>query len=160
MDEQNTQPEALLRWSFSAKKDRSANWYIIAGTVLLSFVFWGAFNGMGAMSAALLVFAGVYTLVDTNSADSVNVALSQNGFFVDRSFYDFPQISTFCILYDHGEPVAIRLRFKTTTLKQMDLYGLEQINVPELRQFLLQFLEEDASRKIGMDDKIISQLKL
>ena len=159
--ENNTPAAIVARWSFSDKKDHSTNWYIAAGTILLFFVAWGIFNGLWVMSVALLLFAGVYVLVENNSSDTVEVALSEHGFFIDNDFFDFSQFGSFCIIYYRGVPYSLRLLFKNATIRRLELYGLNSIDVHELRRYLLQVLpEEEQHKELGIDDKIINQLKL
>jgi hypothetical protein len=76
----------MFSWTVSLKQERSAGWYSIAGIVALSLIVWGFVEAIYALSIVVIIFVGVYLLIENNAPDSVEVTVDDNGIGIGSDF--------------------------------------------------------------------------
>ncbi len=133
----------MFSWTVPLKKERSPAWYSAAAIASLSLVVWGFVEGIYALPVVVIVFMGVFLLLENNSPDTAEVTVSENGVGIGSEFFDYPKIASFAIVYDSGKPVTLRLRLNKGSLRSVDIEfpsGTE--NVSELRAFLAGYATE------------------
>lgn len=65
----------MFSWNFSSHKEHSPSWYITAIVVVLVMVIYGIVEKIYIMSVVSFLFAGVYLLMENNSAPITRVEL-------------------------------------------------------------------------------------
>lgn len=150
----------MFNWQFNSKKERSSSWYILAVVFAIGFIIWWYLTEQYIMSIVIIMLVWVFFLIENNSPDIVEVTVNENGILISESFYDYPKIETFAIVYNKNIPLFLRLRFKSRWLKQVDVPLNSQINSSDLRAFLLEYVEEDSKTEMSSTDKLIDYLKL
>lgn len=150
----------MFNWQFSNKKERSSSWYIWAIVVALALVIWGYLTTQYILSIVVILLVWVFFLIENNSPEIVSVTIDENGVLISESFYDFPKIETFAVIYNSNVPLYLRIRFKSRWLKIVDIPLEWKINAADLRAFLLQYIEEDSKTEMSTTDKLVNFLKL
>lgn len=150
----------MFSWQFGNKKERSSSWYIWAIVVALALIIWWYLTTQYILSIVVILLAGVFFLIENNSPETVDVTIDENGILISESFYDYPKIETFAIVYDKNTPLYLRVRFKSKWLRIVDIPFESKVNTADLRAFLLQYIEEDSKTEMSSTDKLVNFLKL
>lgn len=150
----------MFSWEFSNKKERSSSWYIIAIVVAIALVIWWYLTEQYIMSIVIIMLVWVFFLIENNAPEIVWISIDENWVLISETFYDYPKIETFAIVYDKNIPSFLRIRLKTKWIKIIDVPLDSRLNSADLRAFLLQYIEEDAKTEMTSADKLINYLKL
>ncbi|EKE26801.1 MAG: hypothetical protein ACD_4C00142G0005 [uncultured bacterium (gcode 4)] len=150
----------MFSWNFQSKKDKSSSWYTIAIIIWLALIIWWFIMGLYIMSIVIFIFAWVYILIENNSPEIIDIEINENWINVWETFYDFPKIETFSIIYNKNIPAFLRLKLRTRWFKILDIPFDKSLNVASLRAFLLDYLNEDEKWEINTMDRLIDYLKL
>lgn len=103
---------------------------------MISLAAWGFFTEIYALSVAVVIFAGVYLLIENNSPDTVEAFVNQDGVGVDSSFYDFGQIESFSLVFDGKVPKFLNIMLRKKALRFVQIPLNSEVNSSELRAFL------------------------
>lgn len=150
----------MFNWQFNSKKERSSSWYIMAVVIAIGLVIRWYLTEQYIMSVVIIMLVWVFFLIENNSPEIVEVTINENWILISESFYDYPKIETFAVIYDRNVPLFLRVRFKSRWLKLLDIPLSSDINSPDLRAFLLEYIEEDSKTEMSSTDKLINYLKL
>lgn len=150
----------MFNWNFYSKKEKSASWYSIAIIIGLAIIIWWFLIWLYVMSIVVFIFAWVYILVENNSPNIIEIEINENWILIWETFYDFPKIENFSIIYEKNKPLFLRLKLRTTWFKVVDIPFENKVNVASLRAYLLDYIVEDEKWEISWLDKIINYLKL
>lgn len=149
----------LYTWTFDDTKNRSAFWYIAAISIVIGFAVWGFLTKQYGMSFVVLLVAGVAFFVENNSADHVDVSLTDLGIQVENAFYDYSRIQSYTMIYSHGQAIFLRLSLTQRGIRNIDL-RLDNTVATELKNILSNYLEENPKQDMSFLDRIIYLLKL
>jgi hypothetical protein len=151
----------MFSWTVSLKQERSAGWYSIAGIVALSLIVWGFVEAIYALSLVVIIFVGVYLLIENNAPDSVEVTVDENGIGIGSDFYDYPKIENFAIVYDDGKPVLLRILLNIRGIRLIDVDLPEgAVNAADLRAFLSGYANESKNTDLGTIERITRMIGL
>lgn len=142
------------------KKNHPASWYIVAGVATLSLAIWGFLTGIYALSIAVVILAGVYVMMENNAPESVEAAVSDTGIGIGDTFASYGEIESFSIVFEGNVPRYLRITLKKKTLKLLDIPLNHDVNVAELRAYLLGYLPEAEKSELGFTDRITDRLSL
>lgn len=115
----------MFEWSVSVRKERSAAWYGTAAICVASLIVWGFVEGLYALSVVVVIFSGVFLLIENNAPDSVLVTVNDNGIGIGADFYDYGTIHEFALIFDAGIPIYLRLKLNKKNIRTID------IDIPE-----------------------------
>ncbi|MCK9272168.1 hypothetical protein M0P65_01345 [Candidatus Gracilibacteria bacterium] len=150
----------MFSWEFNSKKEKSSSWYTVAIIIAISLIIWGYIVGLYVMSIVIFMFIGVYILIENNTPDLIDIEINESGIKVGDTFYDYPKIEKFSIIYNKNTPVYLRLRLRVRGFKLLDLPITSDVNAAGVRAFLSDYVEEDEKGEIGAIDRILNYLKL
>jgi len=51
-------------------------------------------------------------MMENNAPETTEIAIDDSGININGSFYDYPSIEDFSIIYDNRKPILLRLRLK------------------------------------------------
>ena len=151
--------DILYSWKFESKKERGSLWYIIALSIVLGLVIWGFFTSQYGMSFIILLVAGVTYFVENNLEDEIEVVLTPLGIKVSESFFDYPKIESFSLIYEKEKAVLLRLKINIKGIRIFDLEVNNSIAL-KLKEILPAFVEEDEKGELSFTEKITRFLKL
>lgn len=132
----------MFSWNIATQNTKGPGWYTTAGIFCLAFIIWGIFVQLYALSIVVFIFVGVYIMIENNAPDVTQIAVDENGININGSFYDYPSMEEFSIVYDNRKPIFLRLRMKQKGLNTIDIDLTQDVNSYELRNFLLQYIKE------------------
>jgi hypothetical protein len=132
----------MFSWNIATQNTKGPGWYTTAGVFSLAFIIWGIFIGLYALSIAVFILVGVYLMMENNAPEITQIAVDENGININGGFYDYPTIEEFSIVYDNRKPIFLRLKLHKKGLNAVDIELTQDVNVYELRNFLLQHVLE------------------
>jgi len=150
----------MFSWEFNSKKEKSSSWYTVAIIIAISLIIWGYIVGLYVMSIVIFMFIWVYILIENNTPDLIDIEINESWIKVWDTFYDYPKIEKFSIIYNKNTPVYLRLRLRVRWFKLLDLPITSDVNAAGVRAFLSDYVEEDEKWEIGAIDRILNYLKL
>ena len=150
----------MFSWEFASKKEKSRIWYAIAGAVGIGLIVWGILIGLVVMSVVVLIFAGVYLLVENNSPDTVHVEVNENGIGLEETFYDYGKIDSFAYVYEGAKPLFLRLHLKSKMLRMVDVPLNADVNPAEMRAYLATFLPESEQSELSFTERLVHVFRL
>ncbi len=151
----------MFSWKFNSKKNKGVLWYNIAIIVMLMFIILGYVMWLYLLSIVIFIFTWVYLLLDNNFPDVVEININESGIKIWSNFYDYPKIESFGIIYDNNIPVLLQLNIKVFWFKNINIpLNKEEIDIANLKNFLIQFLPENPKSELWFIDKLINYLKL
>ena len=128
---------------------------------MLFLVIYGILQWLYMMSIAAFLFAWVYIMRENNSAPIVDVQVTENGIQIQDTFYDYPQITNFAILYDQQVARILRIALRKWITPSIDIPLVsEEVNVSELKNFLLNYLSENTNAEFSKSDRVIQAMRL
>ena len=80
--------------------------------------------------------------MENNAPEITEIVVDDNGVNINGSFYDYPSIEEFSIIYDNRKPIFLRLKLNKKGLSTIDIDITQDVNSFELRSFLLNYLRE------------------
>lgn len=147
-NEQINLGKEIMGWQVQEyeKHERSAGWYIVAGTVAIALLIYCFFTANFLFAVIIIVTALVVILHDGRHPEMVKFAITDEGIVIGRKFYDYDDVKDFAIIYKPRLEVK-RLYFEfKSALKHRLSVPLENINPLVVRENLLKYLKEDLER--------------
>lgn len=151
--------ETIYSWSFSSKKSRWNTWYIITLSIVIGLVIWWFLTKQYGMSFIILLLTWLVYFVENNSSDLVEVSINQLWIKIWDSFYDFSVIDSFTLLYEWENAILVRLNLNKKWLRHLDL-NIDNNIALDLKNILVNYIEENWKENLGFVDKAIRLLKL
>ncbi|MDD2693308.1 MAG: hypothetical protein PHY14_00055 [Candidatus Gracilibacteria bacterium] len=150
----------MFTWQFSSQKERHPQWYIVAIIVVLFLVVYGIFEGLYLMSVVAFLFAGVYILMENNSAPTVSVTVNDRVVQVGSSIYELDKIAKFTILSRDGTPALLRIWIKKSLTTTLDIPLTSEVDAYALKDFLSNHITYDSEAEFTKSDRIIEVMGL
>lgn len=140
--------EIHLAWEFPefVQHKRGKWWYIIAAIILAGFVFYSVMTSNFLFVVILLL--GVFVLIYRflQGPRPVTVKIGQDGILVDRKLYPYKELKSFWLIYEPPTIKYLYFDFKNRLKKHLPV-PLEDINPLQVRESLLNYLEEDLEKE-------------
>lgn len=140
------------------KPERSKRWYILASIFVMVCLFLSFFTisdwsiiFLGAKSNFLfaliiLISMAIIVIHDGQEPKMVTVKLSPEGIQIGRRFYDYDDISKFCVLYKPRQSVKnLYLEFSNKMMPRLHI-PLRRQDPLAIRNYLVRYLNEDLDR--------------
>ncbi|MDD2916309.1 MAG: hypothetical protein PHH70_00490 [Candidatus Gracilibacteria bacterium] len=151
----------MFSWNIPTQNTKGPGWYTTAGIFCLAFIIWGIFVQLYALSVVVFIFVGVYLMMENNAPEMTQIAVDENGININGSFYDYPSVTEFSIVYDNRKPIFLRLALKKKGLNTVDIELTQDINSYELRNFLLQYIQEsEKGGELTSNERLMRYLKI
>lgn len=129
------------------KHPKSKRWYIIASIICLSLVAWAILDKNYLFALILIITSALIVFNDAEAPQKIKVELKYDGLFLGSTFYKFESISKFYILYKPKEKLKkLYFEFKNP-LKHRLTISIDDENPIIIRNYLLQFLNEDLEKE-------------
>lgn len=126
----------MFVWAFSQNKNRSPAWYIIAIIITLSLVIYGIVTGLYLMSGVILLFVGVFLLIENNSLDVTSVTIDNQEISINDTKYSFKEFESFAIVPVASEVYFLRFFPKKRFSNRLEIPISDEINIAQLTEFL------------------------
>lgn len=151
---------SFIQWQVPEykKQVRGRNWYIIAGLLVITALFFCFFTismwqivFLGPKSNFLfaLIIVMSLTIMMVHGAQDpkmITIKLAPDGVYIGRRFYDYDSIKNFCVLYKPKQSIkSLYLEFNNKMLPRLAV-PLRSQDALTVRNFLVRYLEEDLER--------------
>jgi len=137
-----------IQWKFPEyiERAKSKAWYIIVLGLLAIMIVYSIIT-TNVLFAVILVLA-VFTIIFQNLQPprQVPVVIGEDGIIIDKSFYPYKMLKSFWLAYDPPEIKYLYLDFTSNIRKSLSI-PLDDVNPLELREFLINYIEEDLTRE-------------
>jgi hypothetical protein len=151
MEKNNTDPpanndiEILAEWSIKEfeQHEKSRRWYIIAITAALLLLLFSFLTANFLLAVIIIVTSLIYVLHEGHPPLVVRFAITDEGVFVGKKFYDYDDIKDFAIVYKPSRGIKnLYLNFHNIFQHRLSI-PLEDRNPLHIREILLKYLSED-----------------
>lgn len=139
------------------KHSRSLVWYVVFGIFGLA-LFMYAIVSVNYLFAFILVLIAFIVYVQKHAdPELVEFAITSKGIVIGKNAYPFKDIKNFWILYDPPVVKKLYFCFRRAIVPRI-MVPLEDQNPLQVRDFLLQFLEEDLEQEEEPISEIFGRL--
>jgi hypothetical protein len=149
--------DVLLRWETDEypRHTRSRTWFIITilvGAALLLYALLTA----NLTFAVVLLMIGIITLISIVKVPSrVEVIITNTGLIVGDTYYEYPAIKNFSVVYDPPEVKYLYVDFRSSWQPLVSI-PLEDTDPNEVRKHLLPYCAENLER---MEEELTDVLR-
>ena len=152
----------LLSWQGVSypKYEKKASWYIIAGSIVVTFVVYGILSNAVTMSSAFILLAGVYLLAHQEEEKKIDYLITTLGVQVGNHLYPYSELQSFHVLYNSVYKNTLILSLKEKLVSEL-MISLDEVDVTSVREILLsRKLEEKSNVKESAINTISRVLKI
>ena len=153
--------KALFEWNapeyIHYEKDK--NWFIIAGILAISLIFYGIIAGSPFMSIAIAILAAVYYLQYQKKPRQMKIIISDLGVKVDDKFFPFSNMKSFWIIYNPPEVTTLHFRTLNRIMPEITLQ-LSDADPAPIRNYLARQLPEEEGKTEGFTDMLVRLFRL
>ena len=154
--------QAYFSWRFLEyeKEHRDMRWYILAGVVALTLLIYALFTQNFTFAFIIILLAIVYFLFEIHEPRMLTFEITDVGIRFGKNFFPYSEIDKFWILYFPPTVKNLYIRSRSAVYGTM-IVPLHDMNPIEIRQLLLNFLQEDlAEEEMPISESIGKILKL
>ncbi len=128
--------------------------------IVLSLVWYGIMSWVYIMSIVVFLFAWVYILMENNALPTTQIHINEWGISIGTSRYDYPSIVSFSVISISGVPTYLRLKIRKKIAPVLDIPLTQDVNPVALKEFLIQYIDEDETASLSNSDAIIHAMRL
>lgn len=138
-------------------KEKRKDWYWIVGSAALALIILAIV--LQNYLFAFLIAIGAFLMISLAAKEplSLPIEISEHGIKVYKEIYTYDSIFTFWISYDKNDEAILILLTDRKVSPIVSLNIHEEIDVMELREYLLHFLEEQEIKE-SLTDRIIDKI--
>ena len=156
-----TTPETntLYSWNYNDNKNRSPLWYMIALAIAIGLIIWWFFTRQYGMSIVIMLAVGFFYFLENNTADDVEIRITDLWIMVQESFYDFSRISAFNIIFSWENAIFLRLSIAKRWVSTINL-RVDNTVVSDIKPLLANYIEENPKQELTFIERVSHSLKL
>lgn len=154
-------PKTFLAWQTPAyrKLEKTRAWYLLMILVVGIFIVYDLWTGGYVVSVTFLILAAVYYLLESKPVPVIAVAITEMGLRYGTQFYAFSDLRSFWIL-STVEPKTLHFYTQKGVAKELSVFLPSDINVAQVRDYLLLKLPEEEGKKESFTEELIRNLGL
>ena len=133
---------------------------MVAIIVVLSLVWYGIMSSLYLMSIVSFLFAWVYILIENNALPTTNVLVDEWWITVGPTRFDYPSIESFSLIAVGWIPTYLRIKLRKKIGAPIDIPLTQDVNPVALKNFIVSYIEEDATAVLSNSDAIIHAMRL
>lgn len=150
-DQQNDNQEmseVLFSWKCPeyVKYTKNTLWYLVSAIVTLLMVAWAVYTLNYLFAIFLVLFYLVIIMYEFREPQEVDCSLTYQGIKHHNQFFFYRQVENFFIIYQDKGLKNLYIDFKNP-LRGRLIIDLDGQDAVAIREFLLQFMEEDLERE-------------
>lgn len=85
-------------WAFETKFQRGKQWYMVAVTLVLTFIIMSFLLGAYPLGILSILFVGVYLLYEINTPEVTTVSVNTSGISINNELYAYVKLREFGII--------------------------------------------------------------
>ncbi len=129
------------------KHPRSKKWYITASIIALGLIVYALVDKNYFFALIVIIASGLIVFFDNEPPKRVLFTISYDGVKINQKFYEFEDFRNFYIIFRPKEDVRkLFFEFKNP-LKHRLVIPLEKQDPIDVRNYLLQYLDEDLEKE-------------
>lgn len=143
------------------RHERSKNWYIFAVSLAIILFIYAIFNSNFTFAIIIILTSLVFILHHGTEPQKVLITLNEEGLKIADNFYDYDDLKNFAVVYKPKMNVKnLYFEFKSSFKQRLSI-PLEKQDPLQIRDFLLNYLEEDPERTdLSLSESIGKLLKI
>jgi hypothetical protein len=135
------------------KHPRSFGWYVVFAIIGIALLIYAVVSVNYLFAFIIVLFAFIVYVQKHSEPELVDFTITSKGIVIGKNAYPYKDIKTFWILYDPPVVKKLYFCFKRAVAPRI-MVPLQDQNPLHIRDFLLQFLEED----LGQEEEPISEI--
>ena len=140
---------------------RSWKWYLIASIIAVALIVYAILTANYTFIIIIVIASALILFTYDREPRMINFSLEEEGIVFDTRFYDYDEIKNFSVIYKAQENVKKLYFILNNSLKPRLSIFLEDQDPVMIRNFLLEYLDEDLDRKHEpISEAISKKLKL
>jgi hypothetical protein len=160
---ENTKIPTEIKWivqEFEQHK-RSKIWYIVATIIAIALFILAIFSNNYTFAIIIILSTLIIILHDGTSATKVLIKINEEGVFIGNNFYDYDVLKNFAVTYKPKANVRnLYFEFKSSIRQRLSI-SYEDKDPIQIREYLLNYLEEDLERTdLSLSESIGRILKI
>ena len=162
-NQENTGEEIFASWEVHEYNphNRSFRWYVIAISLSLILLIISFFTQNFLLPVIIIIVAFIFIMQHGQEPEKVIINLGNEGINIGQKFYDYDEFKHFALVYKPKlNDKNLYFEFNNALRTRISI-PLENMNPVEIRNHLLQFLDEDLERTdIPLSESLSKILKL
>jgi len=162
-NQENTGEEIFASWEVHEYNphNRSFRWYVIAISLSLILLIISFFTQNFLLPVIIIIVAFIFIMKHGQEPEKVIINLGNEGINIGQKFYDYDEFKHFALVYKPKlNDKNLYFEFNNALRTRISI-PLENMNPVEIRNHLLQFLDEDLERTdIPLSESLSKILKL
>ena len=148
-----------ISWSFPEyiREQKSKLWYVLVFVSLTAMIVYAIVTVNYLFAVILLLSAFTIVFQYFQATREIPVTIGEDGIIVDKSFYPYKVFAGFWLAYNPPEVKFLYLEFKNSIRKALPV-PLEQMNPLEVREALLNYIQEDLEKDEEDFDETFSRM--
>jgi len=129
------------------KHPKSKRWYIIASTIAVALIVYAIIDRNYFFALIIIISSGLIVFYDNEPAKEVDLTLKYDGVEIAKKFFPYETMINFYIVYRPKEDIKkLFFEFKNPIKHRLSI-PLKNQNPVEIRDYLLQYLDEDLEKE-------------
>ncbi len=152
--------EVLMQWKALEFKqyDRPKSWYISLLLIAGGLIIYSLLTANYLLIIITIILAVIINSLTRKNPETLDIAITSKGIKVNEKLYTFTEdLESFWILYDPPELKTLNFKRQQRFIPELSIQ-LEKQNPLKIREFLLEYLEEEIEREEHMADQISRKL--
>lgn len=140
--------EVFANWTFPeyTKYKHSRRWYVWFSILMLGLLIFSLITLNFLFAVIIIIFAVVVFVHDVKEPMQMPFYIGERGIFLGRKFFDYKELKSFWLIYEPKEIKNLYFSPKNFIKPLLPIPLLDQ-NPLKIREFLLQYLEEDLDQE-------------
>ncbi|PIR06723.1 MAG: hypothetical protein COV55_02670 [Candidatus Komeilibacteria bacterium CG11_big_fil_rev_8_21_14_0_20_36_20] len=151
--------QVFATWEFPEfeKPPRNKWWYLAFAVAAILLLIFAYFSKNYLFAIIIVLFLVIYIINEKKEMATIQTILTEDGILINDKLIEYKDIQNFYIVYLPPEIKNLYLQPKNS-LKQRITLPLQQQNPVEIRQILLQYLDEDLAKEDVPNSENISRI--
>jgi hypothetical protein len=151
--------EALASWEYPEfmQFERGWRWYLIAGVVTLGLAAYAIWDKNWLFLIIIVFSTLIFALANMRPPERLHVIISNKGIILRDKFLAYQDIKNFWMIYQPPMVKSLYIEPRSFIIPRLHIH-LEDQNPVEIREILLQFLEEDFSKEEEPQSEFLGRL--
>lgn len=129
------------------KNPRTKRWYIIASIIAVALIVYAIIDKNYFFALIIIISGGLIVFYDNEPAREVDLTLKYDGVEIGKKFFEYETMNNFYIIYRPKEDIRkLFFEFKNPIKHRLSI-PLKDKNPIEIRDYLLQYLNEDLDKE-------------
>jgi len=139
--------KAIFSWQIKEYEGgkKSNRWFLIIGLICFALIILAIFTANFLFAIIILLFVFVVVLREFYIPEYFTFKITDSGIVIGSKFYSFKDIKNFFVVYE--PPDSKYLYFRLKSVSPLLSINLDDQNPIKVREYLLQYLEEDLDRE-------------